>query len=338
MSFKEFHLISIIIPVYKVEAYISDCIRSVINQSYKNFELILVDDAGEDKSIDIAKKLLLSSSINWKIITNSVNRGLSYSRNIGVKNARGRFLFFLDSDDYIDSDCLKNLYEKICETEADMVYGSIVYDVNGKVQLSPWIFTDLDTCSCQPLNLYIKQKAFVMACNRLIDRRFYDKCGICFKEGIVHEDEPWSFSLIIRAKKISFVKNVTYFYRRHSASITSQKLNYTHLDGLYYHLFNISSEINQFSLWKNKELQTWYAGQVSRFFYLVIFNSNITLLKKLNYIELVCCSIRIPDVIKEMDAYHGTQVLCQIVPLPFFLRLFFSIKCVVAWLCRIDRE
>lgn len=261
------NLISVIVPVYKVETYIKDCIYSVIKQTYKNFELILVDDAGGDKSIDIARDMLLSTDINWRIIINSKNRGLAYSRNIGIKNSRGDYLFFLDSDDYIDADCLRNLYKEISETRADMVYGSIVYDVNGMVQQSPWIFTDLDTCSCQPLNLYIKQKAFAMACNRLIDRRFYDKCGICFKEGIVHEDEPWAFSLIIRAKKISFVKNVTYFYRRHSASITSQKLNFFRLNCIFFHLHNISCESYRLSeVWENREFRRWYARLILSYF------------------------------------------------------------------------
>lgn len=287
-------LISVIVPVYKVESYIRECILSIINQSCKNFELILIDDAGGDKSIEIAKELLMPSNLNWRIITNSRNRGLSYSRNIAVKNAYGSYLFFLDSDDYIEADCLLKLYEEMYRTKADMVYGGIVYDMDGLIHQSPWCYSDADICSCEPILLHITQKAFSMACNRLINKQFYDRCGICFKEGILHEDEPWSFSLILRTSKISFVKSVTYYYRKRLGSITMSKCDLLHLDSIYYHLLNCSHESYQFDIWKNKEFRNWYA-QLIFHFCTKVFSSKLNKNVQIRLLDKVFSKLRIPE-------------------------------------------
>src|SRR5690606_21707028 len=113
--------ISIILPVYNVEIYIERCIHSIILQSFKNFELIVIDDCGNDCSMEICKTLLEKSDITYKIIYNKVNKGLSESRNIGIQKSNSNFILFIDSDDWLDSLMLEKLFDSAIKNEADIV-------------------------------------------------------------------------------------------------------------------------------------------------------------------------------------------------------------------------
>ncbi|NFE94916.1 glycosyltransferase family 2 protein [Clostridium botulinum] len=125
--------VSIITPVYNVEECIEKSIKSVINQTCKEFEFLLIDDGSKDRSIEIAKSLLEGADINFKIITQE-NAGVSCARNRGINIASGEYITFLDSDDYIDSRFVELMYEKAKETECDVVFCDYSeVDSNGNV-------------------------------------------------------------------------------------------------------------------------------------------------------------------------------------------------------------
>ena len=125
--------VSIITPVYNVEECIERCIDSVINQTYKDFELLLIDDGSKDKSIHIAKSLLEKTDINYKIITQN-NSGVSAARNRGIEEAVGDYITFLDSDDYIDSRFVELMYKKAETAKSDVVFCDYSeVDAEGKV-------------------------------------------------------------------------------------------------------------------------------------------------------------------------------------------------------------
>ena len=113
--------VSIITPVYNVERCIEKTINSVINQSSKDFELLLIDDGSQDKSIEIAEKLLVNSDINYRIISQE-NSGVSVARNKGISEARGEYVCFLDSDDYIHKEYIELMYEKASTCNCDLVF------------------------------------------------------------------------------------------------------------------------------------------------------------------------------------------------------------------------
>ena len=113
--------VSIITPVYNVEPCIAKCVKSVISQTCKDFEFLLIDDGSKDKSIDIAQSLLKDSDINYKIITQK-NSGVSVARNEGIKQASGEYITFLDSDDYIDSKFIELMTKKAELTKCDVVF------------------------------------------------------------------------------------------------------------------------------------------------------------------------------------------------------------------------
>ena len=117
--------VSIIIPIYNVEPYIERCIISVLNQSYKNIEIIIINDCTPDKSIELINKLLnnkYSSTENIHILNHEKNKGLSAARNTGIMNATGDYLYFLDSDDSITHDCIEVLVNAL-SLNIDFVIG-----------------------------------------------------------------------------------------------------------------------------------------------------------------------------------------------------------------------
>ncbi len=113
--------VSIITPVYNVERCINKTINSVINQSSKNFELLLIDDGSKDRSIQIAENLLINSNLNYRIISQE-NGGVSVARNKGIYEAKGEYICFLDSDDYIHKDYIELMYEKASTYDCDLVF------------------------------------------------------------------------------------------------------------------------------------------------------------------------------------------------------------------------
>ena len=119
--------ISIIMPVFNVELFIEECLKSIMSQTYTNVECIIVDDCGSDKSIEIAKSVVSNykGEIEFKFLRNEVNSGISVSRNSGIKEAKGDFLFFIDSDDRLFPDSLQILVDKAkYYQEVDLVQGN----------------------------------------------------------------------------------------------------------------------------------------------------------------------------------------------------------------------
>ncbi|WP_244834588.1 glycosyltransferase family 2 protein [Clostridium sp. BJN0001] len=125
--------VSIVTPVYNVEKCIKKTIESIINQTYKDFELILIDDGSPDKSIQIAEDTLKNTDVQYKVI-HQENSGVSAARNRGIEKSEGEYIFFLDSDDYIHKDFLKEMADKIDETSCDILFsGYSEVDAEGNV-------------------------------------------------------------------------------------------------------------------------------------------------------------------------------------------------------------
>ena len=115
------NLISIIVPVYNVELYIEDCLKSLINQTYKNIEIIIVIDGSTDESEKICEKYRLLD--NRILIIRQVNKGLSEARNTGIKHARGKYVIFVDSDDWLEKSAVFDLLEATLKEKAEVVIG-----------------------------------------------------------------------------------------------------------------------------------------------------------------------------------------------------------------------
>lgn len=222
------YLVSIIIPVYKVEAYIERCITSVMHQTYHDsaIECILVDDCSPDESISLAQDMInqYHGNIDFKIIRNDKNRGLSVTRNNGIEHATGKYLFFLDSDDYLKDDCLQILLKiAAMHPDAEMIMGN---SLNKRVN-APFIhfpstadYGILD--NNQLLKAFYFEEIPPTAWNALVSHDLVTKNQLSFKPGLIHEDNLWASKLYPLVKKFVYVPRVTLIYEDNPSSIMNK--------------------------------------------------------------------------------------------------------------------
>lgn len=216
--------ISVIIPIYNVGFYLQECVNSVIKQTYKNLEIILVDDGSTDECPSICDTYAKQYS-NVKVV-HKQNGGLSDARNVGILNSTGDYLLFLDADDFWkDSTAVQSLVDRINLTHADLLnYSYIKYYEDLKKYINyfedmeplPLEFNKLE--SIQYLldnNLYIAS-----ACNKLIKKSLFEDGNLYFVKGIYSEDIDWCLRLLIKAESIDFICENFYCYRQRSGSIT----------------------------------------------------------------------------------------------------------------------
>ena len=215
-------LISVIVPVYNVEQYLKKCVDSIVNQTYKNLEIILVDDGATDSSGEICDELeKLDNRIK---VYHKENGGLSDARNYGVARATGSYIGFVDSDDFIDAEMYEKLYEAIIKEDADVAECNLKIVYPERVEL----FTDkryYQVCTKQEyLEEYLKiEKIFGSACVRLIKTNIAKK--IEFPVGKLYEDTYYAYDLIDIADKYVLMDNACYNYLMRENSITNAKFN-----------------------------------------------------------------------------------------------------------------
>lgn len=209
-------LISIIINVYNCEKYIEKCVQSVINQTYKNIEIIIVNDGSTDNTLNLCKKF---DDERIKII-NQENKGLSLSRNVGIENAKGKYLYFVDADDFIENDVIEYLYNLIkehnvlistCNTLDIYNYDFVVKNKKENIEIvsDKEMIRDI---------LFSKNRAGVIW-NKLIDRELFE--NIKFENRIIN-DVVVVYKILLLAKKIVVSNQIKYYYLRHKESITGK--------------------------------------------------------------------------------------------------------------------
>lgn len=215
--------ISIIIPIYQVESYIKDCLQSVVKQTYKDFEVILVDDCGHDASMQIAREIMdAHPEITAHFLSHDHNRGLSAARNTGTEYAQGEYLYYLDSDDEISSNCIEKLVFPLSQHSVDFVIGN--YQLLGNAEGIPQLCMSegFILSNTEIRHLYATEKFYMMAWNKLISKNFLQKHNIFFEEGLIHEDNLWSFEIACEASSMAVVTDTTYIYKIRAASIQTE--------------------------------------------------------------------------------------------------------------------
>lgn len=225
-------LISVIIPVYNVEKYLCQCIESVLNQTYENIEIILVDDGSVDCSPQICEEYALKD--NRIVVIHKKNGGLSSARNAGIKICKGNYLCFVDSDDYIHQQMIEKLYYALKKTEADLVICGFkyVYDEEfqgQKKQICSKINNEVINSKEAMKRLFIINGwQYVVAWNKLYKTQTFE--NLFFKEGYIHEDEIIIHKIFEKNKKIVLISDVLYNYRQRDGSIMKTKYNIQRLD------------------------------------------------------------------------------------------------------------
>lgn len=225
-------LISVIIPIYNVECYLKTCIDSIVNQTYSNLEIILVDDGSPDKCPEICDEY--AKKDNRVKVIHQENGGLAHARNVGIANSNGGYLTFVDSDDYVSNDYVESLYKGISEFGADISLASF-YPFKGDdacqqtSELCAYEIISKENAIRRYCSINAEcSMPFISACNKIYRRRLFD--GIEFPKGKLYEDAFTTYKLIDRAKKIVFTTSKFYFYRLNSQSILGQSFKEKHIE------------------------------------------------------------------------------------------------------------
>ena len=252
-------IISIIIPIYNVEDYLLMCLQSVVKQTMtEGIECILVDDCGKDNSVSLAQSFIQNykGNIQFRLIRRQKNGGLSAARNTGIEASTGEYLFFLDSDDEITSNCMVFMYGLIKKYgNVDLVQGSF-YETQQEFQTrSPYKIPEY-LCDRKQIKSFLLQYKgdIVGAQSRLIRKDFLYRNELMFKEGIIHEDNYWTFFLAKHVETMAFCPIRTYYHRYNPNSITGNINIQKEAQAYSTIIETCSSQIDQFLPGHQKEL------------------------------------------------------------------------------------
>ncbi len=214
-------LISVIVPVYNVEKYLRRCVDSIINQTYKNLEIILVDDGSPDNCGAICDEYANKDS-RVKVI-HKVNGGLSDARNAGLDICQGQYIGFVDSDDWIELDMYETLYNFMVKENLDvaMCCAQQIYDdgriIKLKADFAPGIITDKN----ELISIIVNGGFEVVVWSKLFSKKVMR--GSTFKKGKIHEDKYFVFSWLDKTERFGCLNVSKYYYFKHDGSITDFK-------------------------------------------------------------------------------------------------------------------
>ncbi|MDR3063739.1 MAG: glycosyltransferase [Methanobrevibacter sp.] len=219
--------ISVIIPIYNSEKYLKDCLDSVTKQSLKDIQIICINDGSTDRSLEILREY--ASNDSRFVIINQENKGAGVARNIGLDNATGEYISFIDSDDWIKKELYKKTYSLAKSKNLDMImfkminyeektkklYETAYYNLNSLHDyFDGTIFSTSNT----------KDKIFQMSVspgNKLYKRELIEELGLRFPEGIIFEDSPFFMELYLNSKKNLVIDEYLYYRRRSEGSVTT---------------------------------------------------------------------------------------------------------------------
>lgn len=240
---EEVPVISVIVPVFNVERYIAECLNSLISQTFKNIEIICVNDGSTDSSLEIVMEFAKNNH-NF-VILQQFNCGLSAARNSGLKYARGKYIHFLDSDDFMEHTAYEQLIQKALPNDLDLLFfdGKSLYEDDNLRREFPWYETGYISQSVgdhitDGKDYFIQAvlgKDFRMsACMYLVRRELIDRNAIRFLEGIVHEDNYFTYVCALLSERTSHLSSNLYYRRVCRGSITIREKKFRHAYGYYY--------------------------------------------------------------------------------------------------------
>jgi len=213
-------LISIIIPIYKVEQYLRRCLDSIVNQTYANLDIILVDDGSPDNSPQICDDY--AAKDNRVTVIHKKNGGLSDARNAGLDICKGKYISFVDSDDWIDANYVKTLFDLLTETNTDIAIGNFFKtDGSKKTPTFPIQHRTLKPTEAIICCTRGNTPAFAISCSKLYKKELFN--NLRFPVGKYHEDEYTTYLLFYKSTSIAYTSQVLYYYySRESSIMTSQ--------------------------------------------------------------------------------------------------------------------
>ena len=259
-------MISVIVPIYNVEKYVNKCVESIVNQTYTNLEIILVDDGSPDRCPEICDEWAKKDS-RIKVI-HKKNGGLSDARNAGMKIASGDYVAFVDSDDWVEPDIYSTLINLIDKYNSDIAICDLrmVYDSTSVVDKNSKVYKECVYTSTKALGLLIEDKIRQVVVNKIYKIDIIK--NIPFAVGKCHEDEFWSYQVIGNADKIVVTDYIGYNYYQRSGSIMGNTYSIKRLDAIEAKCYRQDYIDNNYPLLSSKSKENLfftcvYNGQLS---------------------------------------------------------------------------
>jgi glycosyltransferase involved in cell wall biosynthesis len=218
--------VSVVVPIYKVERYLHRCIDSILNQTYTNLEIILVNDGSPDRCGELAE--MYSQQDDRIKVIHKENGGLSDARNYGMKEVTGEFTVFVDSDDWLENNMIENMLNSLLKYKADVVQSAFYYAYDDKLLLDRVYHSQIDT----PVLLDNKSLMHELVKNEKVKNFAWGKLyktsvirDILFKKGVLFEDVFWAHKVMHRVNTYLILKQPYYYYYQRNDSIVSTYSN-----------------------------------------------------------------------------------------------------------------
>lgn len=258
-------LISVIVPIYKVEDYLENCVRSIQNQTYDKLQIILIEDGSPDACGLLCDKFAEQDS--RILVIHKEHNGVSDARNVGLDVSEGEYIAFVDSDDYIHPQMFQILLENLQQYEADISVCSFqqVHDLYfSKKAFSNNVTVYRKTQTLENLynELYVPT---VVTWNKIYKKSLFE--GVRYPTGKIHEDEFITYQLLYKSNKTVYTDAVLYYYLKRESSITGQKFNMNNLDVMLAHeeCFKFMYNYNEMDLF-NKAFNRYLHTVISCYF------------------------------------------------------------------------
>lgn len=275
--------VSVIIPVFNVKDYLEKCVGSILAQTYKNTEILLIDDGSTDGSSQLCDKLALRS--DKVTVIHQENRGVSNARNIGIERATGDFITFVDADDYVAEVMIAELYDAISKERSDIsICGTFIF----RSGQQPYVDMGLFKQQTYDNNKAIKKLLYQDDITNSVFGRLYRKSlfkNVRFPEDIsIGEDLDLNYSLFLCARKITVIPQKMYFYFQRDGSAMHSTFNDKRLDGL-----RVTQKIYDNVKDTNQELLR--AAESKMFTEVVYIATAIPLAKSYTSYRMICADI-----------------------------------------------
>ena len=317
--------LSVIVPVYNVEKYLKECLDSLVNQSLDSMEIIIVNDGSTDTSLDICNKY--SEKYEFITLISQKNKGLGAARNEGIRHAKGRYIGFVDSDDYVEKNMFKEMVTSAIKDDLDLVICAVkmYFEDNKKIKvIEKNIYEESIITKTTLIKGIVSRKIQCFAWNKIYKRELFS--DIKYEEGVYYEDMYTMYNIALKCNKIKLIDTPFYIYRQRENNITS-KVSIKHINdfntavlkvinkfknGDYYDknlmmAFNIISLNTSRDLYlkhkkfKNKDIYKDYCSVYNNFpkykINEILLNKNISFKYKINYILFV---IRLFPILKKL--------------------------------------
>lgn len=247
--------VSVIIPVYNTERYVQAAVKSIMCQSFKDLEIIIINDGSTDRSLELVEEL--KDTDNRIKVYSQTNQGLSITRNVGMSHAHGEYIYFMDSDDLLEKDAIELCYHKCEEEKLDFIFFDALSFFEDSIENAPSLnyirtnkFSDKIYTGIEALKIQLDNWIYTpSACLNFIRKSFIENHHLLFYPHIVHEDQLFTTLLYLQSKRTACIKR-TFFQRRiRKDSIMTRKFTSQNMEGY----FIVTQEILKF---KKQSTQT----------------------------------------------------------------------------------